>query len=94
MIVKNNSPYGGGRLDDQQYKREMETLERMLEEIDKQIQIMVDHMAIHAAEEALVDRRMFRLDDAMWQAFQDVLDRPIQSKPRLAKLLAEKSVLE
>jgi len=49
---------------------------------------------IHAAEEALVDRRMFRLDDAQWQAFQDVLDRPVQSKPRLAKLLAEKSVLE
>ncbi len=49
---------------------------------------------INAAEEALVDRRMFRLDDDEWQAFQDVLDRPVQSKPRLAKLLAEKSVLE
>ena len=49
---------------------------------------------INAAEEALIDRRMFRLDDAQWQAFQDVLDRPVQSKPRLAKLLAEKSVLE
>jgi uncharacterized protein (DUF1778 family) len=49
---------------------------------------------INAAEEALVDRRMFRLDDAQWQAFQDVLDRPVTKKPRLAKLLAEKSVLE
>ena len=49
---------------------------------------------IHAAEEALVDRRLFRLDDAEWQAFQDALDRPVMSKPRLAKLLAEKSVLE
>lgn len=49
---------------------------------------------IHAAEEALVDLRLFRLDDAQWQAFQDVLDRPVQSKPRLTKLLAEKSVLE
>ncbi|WP_027443844.1 DUF1778 domain-containing protein [Erythrobacter cryptus] len=49
---------------------------------------------IQAAEEALVDRRLFRLDDAQWQAFQDVLDRPVQSKPRLARLLAEKSVLE
>ena len=48
----------------------------------------------NAAEEALVDRRLFRLDDARWQAFQDVLDRPVRSKPRLAKLLAEKSVLE
>ncbi|MCX7864851.1 MAG: DUF1778 domain-containing protein [Novosphingobium sp.] len=49
---------------------------------------------IQAAEEALVDRRLFRLDDAQWQAFQDILDRPVQSKPRLARLLAEKSVLE
>src|SRR5690606_36569200 len=49
---------------------------------------------IHGAEEALVDRRMFRLDDAQWQAFQDALDRPVQSNPRLARLLAEKSVLE
>lgn len=49
---------------------------------------------IHAAEEALVDRRLFRLDDAEWQKFKDALDRPVQSKPRLEKLLAEKSVLE
>lgn len=49
---------------------------------------------INAAEETLVDRRMFRLDDAQWQAFQDVLDRPVKNKPRLAKLLAGKSVLE
>jgi uncharacterized protein (DUF1778 family) len=49
---------------------------------------------IHAAEEALIDRRLFRLDDAQWQAFRNVLDRPVQSKPRLARLLAEKSVLE
>jgi uncharacterized protein (DUF1778 family) len=49
---------------------------------------------ITAAEETLVDRRMFRLDEAQWQAFQDVLDRPVVAKPRLARLLAEKSVLE
>ncbi len=49
---------------------------------------------IKAAEEALVDRRLFRLDDARWQAFQAVLDRPVAKKPRLAQLLAEKSVLE
>ena len=49
---------------------------------------------VNAAKEALVDRRrMFRLDDAQWQAFQGILDCPVRSKPRLAKLLAEKSVL-
>lgn len=49
---------------------------------------------ITAAEEALVDRRLFQLDAAAWQAFQDALDRPVTHKPRLAKLLSEKSVLE
>jgi uncharacterized protein (DUF1778 family) len=49
---------------------------------------------INAAEDSLVDRRLFQLDDAQWQAFQDVLDRPVTEKPRLARLLSEKSVLE
>ena len=47
-----------------------------------------------AAEDILVDRRMFRLDERRWRAFQDILDRPVADKPRLARLLAGKSVLE
>ena len=49
---------------------------------------------IDAAEDALADRRMFRLDERRWRAFQDILDRPVSDKPRLARLLAEKSALE
>lgn len=49
---------------------------------------------INAAEEALVDRRMFRLDDEQWRAFQEALDRPVVQKPRLAALLARKSPVE
>ena len=49
---------------------------------------------IAAAEEALVDRRTFRLDEAQWRAFQNALDRPVVKKPRLARLLSKKSVLE
>lgn len=49
---------------------------------------------IHAAEETLVDRRLIRLDEDQWKAFVEALDRPIVAKPRLARLLAEKSVLE
>jgi uncharacterized protein (DUF1778 family) len=49
---------------------------------------------INAAEETLADRRLFRLDDQQWQAFVEALDRPVVAKPRLARLLAEKSVLE
>lgn len=49
---------------------------------------------INAAEDALVDRRLFRLGEDQWRAFQNALDRPVVKKPRLARLLAEKSVLE
>lgn len=49
---------------------------------------------IAAAEAAMIDRRIFLLDDVQWQAFQDALDRPVMNKPRLARLLSEKSILE
>ena len=49
---------------------------------------------MNAAEEALIDRRLFRLDDAQWRAFQAALDRPPAAKPGLARLITQKSVLE
>jgi uncharacterized protein (DUF1778 family) len=48
---------------------------------------------IAAAEDALLNQRIFRLETERWQAFQEALDRPVV-KPRLARLLSEKSVLE
>lgn len=49
---------------------------------------------INAANQALADRRHFSLDDAQWNAFEQALDRPTQSKPRLKKLLNDASVLD
>ena len=46
-----------------------------------------------AASQALADRRHFVLNDDQWQAFQQALDRPVQAKPRLKKLLSEPGVL-
>jgi uncharacterized protein (DUF1778 family) len=48
---------------------------------------------ITAAGQTLADRRQFVLSEAQWQAFQEALDRPVQSKPRLRKLLREPGVL-
>ena len=44
---------------------------------------------VTAAERMLADRRQFALDDAQWQAFQEALDRPVQVKAHLQKLLRE-----
>lgn len=48
---------------------------------------------VTAATQTLADRRQFLLDDSQWQAFQEALDRPVRSKPRLKKLLREPGVL-
>jgi len=49
---------------------------------------------VTAATQTLADRRRFELDEAQWRAFQEALDRPVQGKPRLKKLLNEPGVLE
>jgi uncharacterized protein (DUF1778 family) len=48
---------------------------------------------VTAASQALADRRRFELDAPQWQAFQEALDRPVQHKPRLQKLLREPGAL-
>lgn len=47
--------------------------------------------AVTRAEDALADRRAFRLDDAAWTEFAAILDRPAQRIPELAKLLSEQA---
>lgn len=49
---------------------------------------------IIAANQALADRRHFVLNDEQWETFRQALDRPVQSKPRLRKLLSEPGVLD
>lgn len=49
---------------------------------------------VTAANLALADRRQFELNEAQWEVFQQALDRPVQSKPRLNKLLTEPGILD
>jgi uncharacterized protein (DUF1778 family) len=50
-------------------------------------------VGVTAANQALADRRHFTLNDEQWQAFKDALDRPVNTKPRLKKLISEPGVL-
>ncbi len=47
-----------------------------------------------AANQALADRRVFHLNEEQWQAFQEIMDRPVQDKPRLRTLLGEPGALD
>lgn len=49
---------------------------------------------VTAAARTLADRRQFVPSEAQWQAFQEALDRPVQSKSRLEKLLREPGALD
>ena len=69
-------------------------LQRAAASAHKNVTEFLLEAGIKAAEDALADRRMFRLDERRWKEFQNILDRPVVNKPRLARLLSEKSVLE
>lgn len=71
-----------------------ETLQRAAAMAQKNVSEFLLDAGLAAATDALADRRVFALDEAHWQAFLRALDRPVQKKPRLAKLLTEPSVLE
>ncbi len=47
-----------------------------------------------AAEETLAGRQVFRLDDEAGEAFQALLDRPVQTKTGLRRLLNEPGVFD
>ena len=56
-------------------------------------QFMIE-AALEKAQYILAEKRHFMLNEEQWQAFSQLLDRPVQHKPALQQLLQEKSVFE
>ncbi len=50
--------------------------------------------ALERADEALADKRVWKLDDEQWEKFQAALDAPPRDNPALRKLLTEPSAVE
>lgn len=50
--------------------------------------------AVVEADRVLGDRTRFALEDEEWMRFMEVLDRPPQENPGLAKLFSKPSVFE
>ncbi len=50
--------------------------------------------ACQQAEQDLLDRSHFRVTEEKMKAFLAALDRPVEPKPRMERLLSEPSVLE
>ncbi len=71
-----------------------QTLQQAAAASHKSVSEFLLDAALAAATEALIERRVFRLDDERWRAFQETLDRPVTYKRRLAKLLTTPGVAE
>ncbi len=71
-----------------------DTLQMAATQASKTVSQFLLDAGLTAAAETLEDRRSFVLAGRRWNEFLKILDRPPRLKPRLARLLAERSVLE
>ncbi len=72
-----------------------ESLIRKAAEISgKNVTQFVLNSACEAAENTLVDQRIFFTDDKKYKDFQQALERPAQIKPNLQKLMRSNSPWE
>ncbi len=61
---------------------------------DKRITDFVLDAACREAEDVLLDRRLFNLNETAYQDFVKALDAPIKSNPELKELLGRKPLWE
>jgi uncharacterized protein (DUF1778 family) len=64
------------------------------EQTDQPLTDFVVRAARTAAEDTLADRRVFRLPEAAWDEFVELLDRPSHPIPELARLLSSGTVFD
>ena len=66
------------------------TLQHAAAASNKSVSEFLLESGLNAAVDALVDRRLFLLDDAQWEEFTAALARPPKQNARLRKSLAYK----
>jgi uncharacterized protein (DUF1778 family) len=75
-------------------KREVTTISRAAATAGLSVSAFILESASERAQRTLADQRHFELNPKQWQAFTNILDRPVRTLPRLQKLLHERSILE
>ena len=82
------------RIDVRVSRTAKDTLQMAAIQLNKTVSQFLLDAGLTAAAETLEDRRSFALTGRRWAEFLKILDRPPRVKPRLARLLADRSVLE
>lgn len=71
-----------------------QTLTAAAQAANRSVSEFVLDSALARAQEELLDRRMFVLDDARWEAFNQALDAAPRDNPRLRALMQMKAPWE
>ncbi len=74
--------------------RQTAVIRRAAAAAGKTVTAFVMDAASVEAERALADRSHFAVDPKAWRRFVAALDRPVVAKPRLHRLMRDRSVLE
>jgi uncharacterized protein (DUF1778 family) len=70
------------------------TVRLAAKQTDQPLTDFVVQAARTVAEDTLADHRVFRLDEADWNAFVEMLERPARRIPEVARLLSSDSVFD
>ena len=69
-------------------------LQQAASSVNKTVSDFLLETGLSAAVGVLIDRKVFTLNDEQWQQFNELLDRPVQQKPALEKLLTTPSFFD
>lgn len=94
LTNKENSTSRTARLGFRATPQQQILIRRAAEITHKSVTEFVLDSTCAAAEKALLDQRLFLVDDEAWQKFQDALDESAKVKPKLQKLIREKAPWE
>ena len=89
MAATKTSRIGLRATEEQEY-----IIHRAAEVCRKSVSEFILDSACEAAENALLDRKLFFLSDDEWKEFREILNRPASIKPGLQKLFQKKAPWE
>jgi len=93
-MTQNNSTARSGNINIRVAPETLGLIDRAARTIGKTRTDFILDTVTQAAEDMILDQRLFMLGDQQWQVFVGLLDAPVQSNPALEALLARKPAWE
>ncbi len=87
LYSKNQRTYRTSRLGFRVTLQQEALIRRAAEITGKNLTQFIVSSACEAAENTLINQKIFFADDQKYQAFVKALERPVEIKPRLSKLM-------